>query len=536
MAALDLQVIRRVVVAQVAQAKGAVHQVRELCRHRLRGLDVLAEGHGAAHRRAILAVVHVRATILALRQRVPAARQLRGRVEVQLAAHLRDSLIVLGHLLLADRQDDDLVVRQQVLFHRLAEAQVEEHRTVGLLVVHRSQDRVLLRRPILRVLRENTRRRRHVEGLRAADELVAVDLRERALVFARQRRTCRAVGLVADDQVEIAPLIARDLLRAVNDLDRLIRREDDLQALRCIVRVQGVREALAVRRRRDRQVNRRLLGCVVTRRRGHLRIRTHRPRRERAVGLGRPIVQRLLEKRERGDREQDPGGAALLLHELACDRQGRERLTRTARHDHRAAVVLLEARHHSAARTHLMVARNLALAGLRRLRRPQRIRAPIDVRIAQIRQRDARNWDLLALDRILRVLTPRRARRVHDDAAAERLFARCRQERVNVRLLNAVTQRVELALNGHRTLAVVDRDRNQVDARVARAALRPLTPQVDLLELVRETSVMEQELARQLLEQRALLALALRARTILIQQGIQSGLGGCVYRGRGGVV
>ena len=163
-----------------------------------------------------------------------------------------------------------------------------------------------------------------------------------------------------------------------------------------------------------------------------------------------------------------------------------------------------------------MVTRNLALAGLRRLRRPQRIRAPINVRIAQIRQRDARNRDLLALDRVLRVLTPRRPRRVHDDAAAERLLARCRQERVNVRLLNAVTQRVELALNGHRTLAVADRDRHQVNARVARAALGPLAPQVDFLELVRETRVVEQELTRQLLEERALLALALRARTILI--------------------
>ena len=173
-----------------------------------------------------------------------------------------------------------------------------------------------------------------------------------------------------------------------------------------------------------------------------------------------------------------------------------------------------------------MVARNLALAGLRRLRRPQRIRAPINVRIAQIRQRDARNRDLLALDRVLRVLPPRRARRVHDDAAAERLFARRRQERVNVRLLNAVTQCVELALNGDRACVLVDGDRHQVDARVARAALRPLAPQVDLLELVRETRVMEQELARQLLKERALLALALRARTILIQQGIQRGLRG----------
>ena len=92
-----------------------------------------------------------------------------------------------------------------------------------------------------------------------------------------------------------------------------------------------------------------------------------------------------------------------------------------------------------------------------------------------------------------------------------------------------MTQRVELALNGHRTLAVVDRDRHQVDARVARAMLRPLAPQVDLLELVRETSVMEQELARQFLEQRALLALALCARTVLIQEGVQRGLRGGVW-------
>ena len=159
---------------------------------------------------------------------------------------------MLRHLLLTDRQDDDLVVCQQVLLHGLAEAQAEEHRTVGLLIVHRGQDRVLFRRPILRVLRKNTRCRRHVEGLGAADELGAVDLRERALVLARQRRTRRAVGLVADDQVKVAPIVSRDLLRAVNDLYRLVRREDDLQALRRVIRAQGVREALCIRGGRDR--------------------------------------------------------------------------------------------------------------------------------------------------------------------------------------------------------------------------------------------------------------------------------------------
>ena len=79
-----------------------------------------------------------------------------------------------------------------------------------------------------------------------------------------------------------------------------------------------------------------------------------------------------------------------------------------------------------------------------------------------------------------------------------------------------MTQRVELALDGDRACVFVDRDRHQVDARVARTTLGPLTPQVDLLELVGETRVVEQELTRQLLEERALLALACCARTVLI--------------------
>ena len=47
-----------------------------------------------------------------------------------------------------------------------------------------------------------------------------------------------------------------------------------------------------------------------------------------------------------------------------------------------------------------------------------------------------------------------------------------------------------------------------------------------------ETRVVEQELTRQLLKQRALLALALRARTVLVQERVQGGLRG----GRGRVI
>ena len=61
----------------------------------------------------------------------------------------------------------------------------------------------------------------------------------------------------------------------------------------------------------------------------------------------------------------------------------------------------------------------------------------------------------------------------------------------------------------------------QVDARVAGAALRPLAPEVDLFELVSETRVVEQELTGEFLEECALLSLACRARTVLVQEHIQ---------------
>ena len=81
---------------------------------------------------------------------------------------------------------------------------------------------------------------------------------------------------------------------------------------------------------------------------------------------------------------------------------------------------------------------------------------------------------------------------------------------------------VELTLNRDRTGVLLVGDRNQVDACVSGAALRPLSPQIDLFELVSETCVMEQELTGELLEEGALISLACRARTVLIQEYIQS--------------
>ena len=80
---------------------------------------------------------------------------------------------------------------------------------------------------------------------------------------------------------------------------------------------------------------------------------------------------------------------------------------------------------------------------------------------------------------------------------------------------------VELALNRDRTGVLLVGDRDEVDASVTGAALRPLAPQVDLFELVRETRIMEQELTGEFLEEGALLALACRARTVLVQERIQ---------------
>ena len=84
-----------------------------------------------------------------------------------------------------------------------------------------------------------------------------------------------------------------------------------------------------------------------------------------------------------------------------------------------------------------------------------------------------------------------------------------------------MARRVELAQNRDRTRVLLVGDRDQVDARVTGAALRPLAPQIDLFELVSETRVMEQELTGKFLEEGALLALACRARTVLVQERIQ---------------
>ncbi len=66
------------------------------------GLDVFAEGHGAAHRR-VLAVVHVEPRFLRLAG-VPAARQLRTAVSGFSSPISAIAAIVLGHLSLADRR------------------------------------------------------------------------------------------------------------------------------------------------------------------------------------------------------------------------------------------------------------------------------------------------------------------------------------------------------------------------------------------------------------------------------------------------
>ena len=79
-----------------------------------------------------------------------------------------------------------------------------------------------------------------------------------------------------------------------------------------------------------------------------------------------------------------------------------------------------------------------------------------------------------------------------------------------------MARRVELTLNRDGTGVLLVGDRDQVDASVTGAARRPLAPQIDLFKLVSETRVMEQELTGEFLEEGALLALACRARTVLV--------------------
>ncbi len=119
-----------------------VDQVREHPLDQLGVLDGATERHRTLHRQRVHGEHRLGGT--ALGQAVPASDDLGGIIQVEFAVLLELELEGLGNRFLVDRQDEDLVVGQQLAVDGLTEAEAVELGTVEVLVVHRRQDRVRL--------------------------------------------------------------------------------------------------------------------------------------------------------------------------------------------------------------------------------------------------------------------------------------------------------------------------------------------------------------------------------------------------------
>ncbi len=338
-----------------------------------------------------------------------------------------------------------------------------------------------------------------------------------ALVLALELRAGRAVGLVADDEVEVGQPMG--LLRLLDDLDGVVGRVDDAHVLGVVARVHLVRQSRRVGRRRVLQlVHEGLDGVVVLR----------APLPDVAVGadgevvqtrlaLLRPLRQGLGEQGEAGDQEQHP---LALAGDLLGDLEAGEGLAGAARHDELAAVGGLEPCDDRLQRVLLVRPKRLLLLQHRCLSR--REAGPVDDAVLERRQIDLRHRRVLAQERRLGVIAPE-VRRADDDPVSERLLAGGGEEAVDVCLLHAVVRRVQLALD--RVELAGEGLRDEVDPGVALVdplALGPLGVRQDVpVELaVRRLGL---EVAdRQLLEVGALLAVGHRGGTESVEEVLKS--------------
>ena len=82
--------------------------------------------------------------------------------------------------------------------------------------------------------------------------------------------------------------------------------------------------------------------------------------------------------------------------------------------------------------------------------------------------------------------------------------------------MDRVTRGVELTLNRYQASVFIGRNSHQINASITSLALRPLTPQVNLFELVSKTRIVKQKLARELLKHGALFTFTSCQSTVLI--------------------
>ena len=205
-----------------------------------RGFDARAEGERRVHGLRVDVGEVARLGDHALREGVDAADELARVVRLDFLVGVGDGGLQRGrNLVVADGEDEHLVIAEESLGDGAAEVDAEKFFAVDGGIVHRAEEDVLLGGFLLRVVAVEARRGGHVEALLALDECVVVDFRERRafLVFFLDAR--RAVRLVADDEVKDVRVGGFFLgrgrgeevrLRLVDDVDGLVGGKDDRQA------------------------------------------------------------------------------------------------------------------------------------------------------------------------------------------------------------------------------------------------------------------------------------------------------------------
>ena len=437
--------------------------------------------------------------VLRILQRAPAAGDLRGVGQVDLALAPRQMRLQRGvDVLLGHGEHDDLVVRQQPLIDGPGEGQAVELRSVGLRIVHREHVDVVARRLRLGALRVEARRRRHVETPGGPDPLPVVDEHERGGSVAGPLDAGGPVGFIAEDEVEGRRSL---VLRPLHDAERVVGAEDHRQRV-----FSGLPERRGDRRRVRGDGDFELLerGVLVVAPRPGVGADAHVAVGYRA--LRRPLPHRLGEQGDRRHEVQHPAAGA--RHGFR-DAQRGEGLAGAAGHDELAAIVVPEAGEHVVERGLLVGPQTEGLAAEGEVfRLAVREVGPIERSAGEVAEAEHGAGGLQMLDGPAGVRPPAVAG-VHDDAGGERVAGRRGDEGVEMRLRDLRARRVTLALDGATAAPALLGD--EVDARIGAVEVRPrggpLGPEPDVGETLPVERVLEEVRLHQPLEETPLLCL-----------------------------
>ena len=393
----------------LAQCDGVrVDHVLELVAELLRRLDARRERDRVAQETFRVSYVDLRvpshgleaARVSAVEQGLPDADELGLVIHLDLDGRAEVLLHGGGKHVLADVHDDDLVVGQDALLHGLAEAERVAQAPVRLLVVHaRDRDRAHHVGLLLRARIVDAWGSGHVHAFRRVDEPVVVDLLESALAV---DDAGGAVRLIAYDQVEVGQA---ELLGAGDHVDGLVGGEHHVQ--RVVAPAEAGGDGVRVRGRGIRDVGQLAIALVVLEF-GRLPVGAHDVRVDAAAHLVDPSAHGLGHEADGRGEEQDRAARAQLLRQS----QRGERLACAARHDRQRPVVVLQFRLDRVDGLALVVARLEHLACVGRVAGE---RAPVDVRVADPFQVDARDVAVLVVRDVRLEIMAHRGRGVRDD-------------------------------------------------------------------------------------------------------------------------